>query len=537
MNLTDREILELNELCSGVIDGTITDAQQARLSAWLAASEPARQFYVRALAQSASLHSYASEMQAEAPEAAVIVRFPWLRPAARWTGILAAAAAVAFLFWSGNPPTPKPAPDAVPKPDEYVARLTGGKDSEWVPGTTAVQPGDHIRKGQRLELAKGRAEVTFDSGARVILEGATSLDVSSAWDSTLRRGTVTSSVPPEAIGFRISNSTVEVMDLGTEFTMTADASGTTEVLVLKGEVEAAPRAGEDQETILLKAKEARRFADSGVSDVTDSEQKFAQFTRPVSLDHFSPTVNFVHWSFNETSGDVVSAQVAGSAMKAADAQLKLSNADNLPAVHTPSPHGRALQFDGKLQASGHVAGISGTSPRTVAFWVKVPKEAVTDAWMVSWGTSVKKLYSRPVQISWNRRAGEGSFGALRTDFGGGYAISSQDLRDGRWHHVAVFFAPGEDPEAPVQVKQYIDGRLESSTITLTPNKVVRAPLTGDASLLDVVWLGCRLTGKQPERFRGELDELFIADGALEPQEIVSLMNDNRLPVAGLAATP
>jgi ferric-dicitrate binding protein FerR (iron transport regulator) len=532
MNLTDREILELNELCSGVIDGTITDAQQARLSAWLAASEPARQFYVRALAQSASLHSYASEMQAEAPERAVIP-FAWSRPVIKWAGIFAAAAAVAFLLWLGTPPVRK-AVDAV-KADEYVAQLTGGKDSEWVAGSIAVQPGDHIRKGQRLELAKGRAEITFDSGARVVLEGATSLDVSSAWDSTLRRGTVTANVPPEAIGFRISNSTVEVMDLGTEFTMTADASGTTEVLVLKGEVEAAPRAGDDQETILLKAKEARRFADSGVSDVADSAEKFAQFTRPVSLDHFSPTVNFVHWSFNETSGDVVSAQVAGSAMRASDAQLKLSNVENLPAVHTPSPHGRALQFDGKLQASGHVAGISGSSPRTVAFWVKVPKEAVTDAWMVSWGTSVKKLLSRPVQISWNRRAGEGSFGALRTDFGGGYAIGSQDLRDGRWHHVAVFFAPGEDPDAPVQVKQYIDGRLESSTITLTPSKVVRSPLTGDAGLLDVVWLGCRLTGKQPERFRGEIDELFIADCGLEPQEIVSLMNDNRLPVAGLAA--
>jgi hypothetical protein len=156
--------------------------------------------------------------------------------------------------------------------------------------------------------------------------------------------------------------------------------------------------------------------------------------------------------------------------------------------------------------------------------------------MVSWGTDLKKLGARPVQISWNRRPAEGAFGALRTDFGGGYAIGAQDLRDGRWHHVAVYFSAG-DEAAPVQVKQYIDGRLESSTITQTPSKANPSPVTGDATVLDVVWFGCRLTGKQPERFRGELDEVFIADRGLEPNEIVGLMKDNRLPLAGLAAAP
>jgi hypothetical protein len=56
-------------------------------------------------------------------------------------------------------------------------------------------------------------------------------------------------------------------------------------------------------------------------------------------------------------------------------------------------------------------------------------------------------------------------------------------------------------------------------------------------LADIVWLGCRVGagGPRVQRFRGDLDELFIADRGLEPQEIVSLMNDNRLPTATLAA--
>jgi hypothetical protein len=43
-------------------------------------------------------------------------------------------------------------------------------------------------------------------------------------------------------------------------------------------------------------------------------------------------------------------------------------------------------------------------------------------------------------------------------------------------------------------------------------------------------MGCRLgvNGVRSERFLGEMDELFIADRALEPQEIVSLMNYNQI---------
>ena len=82
----------------------------------------------------------------------------------------------------------------------------------------------------------------LDSGAQIVLQGPAALDVNSAWSATLNRGTIKASLPPEAMGFSIQNPTVEVVDLGTEFTMFADAGGaSTDVLVLKGEVEAAPR--------------------------------------------------------------------------------------------------------------------------------------------------------------------------------------------------------------------------------------------------------------------------------------------------------
>jgi hypothetical protein len=534
MNLTDREILELNELCNAVIDDTLTETQRARLSAWLTSSEDARGYYVRALGQSASLHIYASEMHAEAPG----------RPAPRrrspgivWaSGLLAAAAAIAIIFsLKGRPLAADPV--AAPKAATYVARLSAAKEVAWTSGG-ALQPGALLRKGQRLDLASGYAEVTFDSGARVVLEGPTSFVINSAWDSTLRKGTLKASVPPQAIGFRVSNPSVEVTDLGTEFTMIADASGATDVLVLKGEVEAAPRTSADADTILLRASESRRFEVDGMSEVSDRAEKFARFAEPPSLERFTTDFHFAHWSFDETSGGF-SGHYTGAGARELPAVL--TGTDPAPAhAAVPGQWQQALRFNGELQAQTSFPGISDLSAHTVSFWVRVPEDAsLSDSYaMIAWRTSTAKMSYRPVHISWNRNPNEGALGAIRTDFSGGCALGTTSLRDGRWHHVAVVITPSEDSAIPVQVKQYVDGRLESSAII--PGKF-RGPAAGPKpELNDLVWLGCRLGASGPrevrqERFRGELDELYIADRALAPQEIVQVMADNRVPNVAVAA--
>jgi ferric-dicitrate binding protein FerR (iron transport regulator) len=527
VNLTDREILELNQLCGAVVDGTLTDAQRARLSQWLRESAAARRHYVRALGQSASLHSYAAEVHTEAPDAptraANVVRFPlW------WAAILPAAAALVMgLIYLRTPAVDENSGAA--QPSDFVGRITGVKDSQWAAGSLAT--GAHVRKGQKLELSAGVAEVTFDSGARVVLEGAASLHINSAWDVTLRRGTLKASVPPEAVGFRVSNAAVEVVDLGTEFTMVADAGGA-EVFVLKGEVEAAPR-GAGQEAILLKEGASRRFAPTGVSDVNDSARKFALFTEPLALDRLALVTRHLHWSFDEAVDGAFRAAPADATGHTFDARLQ--GAMSAP---TTGRRGLALPFTGQNYGIAKFPGLSGNTPHTIAFWVRVPEDApLSDAYsMVTWFANNRKLGNRHVGINWNRDRNDGPIGALRTDFGGGQAVGLTSLRDGRWHHIAVCFSPGdEDPTVPVQVKQYVDGRLESSTII--PGKTRGPAVAENAALADLVWLGARLgaTGPRQQRFRGDLDELFIADRGLEPQEIVSLMNENRLPYPTLAA--
>lgn len=531
-NLTDREILELNELCNAVVDETLTDAQRARLTAWLVASEPARQFYVRALAQSASLHSYASEMHAEAPSHPAEPR-GWGK--ILWFGgALAAAASVALVFWLMPRPAPAELTASVAKPAVYVARLSAAKEIQWA-GGAALQPGAMLRKGQRLELAGGFAEVTFDSGARVVLEGPTSFVINSAWDSTLRKGTLKASVPQQAIGFRVSNASVEVTDLGTEFTMSTDASGGTEVLVLKGEVEAAPHGHGDSDTILLRERESRRFETSGVSEVSDSAEKFARYALPQPLDRFMTDFHFAHWSFDQSAAGFAG-QYSGEGARELAARLDGEPKD-VAQARVPGHWQQALRLDGQMQVQTSFPGISGLSPHTISFWVRVPEDAaLSDSYaMVAWRAGTPQLSYRPVHIGWNRNPNEGALGALRTDFSGGCALGTTSLRDGRWHHVAVVLTPSDDAGMPVQVKQYLDGRLESSAII--PGKVRSVAGAANPALNDLVWLGCRIgnTGPRQQRFRGEIDELYIADRAFAPQEIVQVMTDNRMPVSALAS--
>ena len=533
MNLLDKEILELNELCNAVVEGTLTEPQKARLSHWLVTSVPARQFYIRAMGVSASLISYASEMQSERAEVREVRTTPARNGPPWWWwffGSLAAATAVVLMVWVNQPKQNLVV--AQPPTIVSVAQLTGAKGCEWMDNASAVLPGSHLQKGQRIELARGFAEITFDSGALVVLQGPASLDLKSAWAATLNHGTLKASVPPEAIGFSISNPNVEVMDLGTEFIMSANAGGAAEVLVLKGKVEAESSAAPNRQPILLTAKESRRFESSGVSAVNDAGQKFAELTQPIVLDHFKLPTDCMHWSFDETSGTYSRAESSGQPVSASDMRLVPKGAADV--AHTPGRWQGALRFDGSLYAKAALPGLSDYSAHTVVFWVKVPKDAMLSSAyaMVAWGVNNDKLGSHPIHISWNRNPAEGTIGVLRTDFGGGFALGSTPLRDGEWHHIAVVFIPTDDANKTVEVKQYVDGRFQGEGQASPPGSDVFKKLSAEKPLAvnDVVWLGCQLgiNGPRAERFRGEMDELFIANRALEPLEIVQLMNYNKL---------
>ena len=497
--MNDPDVLELTELCNALADERLDDTQRARLNEVLAGSDEARRFYVRFAALSSSMCGYAAELQTDRAERPRVIPFP----RAVWWGGLAAAAAIVVAVTFGWRSRDAAEP-------ESVAWVTDSQDAEW--GNGPLAPGDSLERGQRVDLRRGTAEFTFDSGARVVIEGPASLDVQSAWSAGLRSGSLTASTSAEAVGFRVVNAAVDVTNLGGQIGMFADPDGATEVYALDGSAEAgSPGRGAK---LVLKDKQARRFAREGVTNVKDIDRKVAKLASRANLDRRERPIKFARWSFDDT----MAAQTAGFSAAGFDAKIDNSSASAAELMLQPGRWRRALTLDGHTSAA---ARMPGDNPRTVAFWVKVPVDASPgdDAAMLAWNRK-----SRAVQIAWNRDPERGPLGALSTEHEGGAVVGRTTLRDGQWHHVAVLFLGGKKPGVG-QVKQFVDGRLDGAGAFALRGKGAAQDRSEN------VWIGRRAgaRGIAQDGFRGELDELFIADRPLAPGEIRQLMEKNEPP--------
>ena len=103
-------------------------------------------------------------------------------------------------------------------------------------------------------LREGLAELLFDGGASVILEGPAAFEPQSAAYGILSQGRLTARAAGRAHGFTIRTPQAAVSDLGTEFGVAAELGGRSNVEVFIGNVEVRPgRAGSGQR---LRAGEA-----------------------------------------------------------------------------------------------------------------------------------------------------------------------------------------------------------------------------------------------------------------------------------------
>ncbi|MCC6354105.1 MAG: FecR domain-containing protein [Verrucomicrobiae bacterium] len=535
MNGAGADSLDLVALCDAVIDGTIDEAGRERLSRSLLESPEARAFYVRYVGLSASLCHYAAELQTDAPEDAPAPSRIIRHPAMWWIagGLAAAAALLLVAVLRSLPGTHETSLDT----GRFVAVLLQTRDCRWTASGTPPAPGQHLSRGQVIAIEGGMAEIAFDCGAVVVIEGPASLELDSAWAATLRRGTLRAQVPPEAIGFRISNPAVEVVDLGTEFAVVADEDGAAEVIVLKGSVEAAAGG----EPVILREKEARRFAKTGATEIGDHDHRIERLAQRLTLDVPPAPLAFARWSFDGDDEEIAASQVSGLSPVRAIFRAEPKRL----AARTEGRWGRALRCDGAFSATASLSGIAPDSARTVAFWVRLPADAplVGGGTFVAWKEKPrsKKGGSPATLLAWNRHPGQGAIGALRADRGPDAIVGNTSLRDGAWHHVAATLVPTGRGGKQFHVRLYVDGRLEATTASKPkrpahpPEETVAHP---EPPATDTLWIG-RAPGNRPrdERLLGEIDELFIAGRALTHQEIRRLMKTNDPLAPTIAASP
>lgn len=106
------------------------------------------------------------------------------------------------------------------------------------------QKGDRLGPGS-LRLTRGVAEVRFDKGTSARLTAPAEVELVSGDEVSLGYGKLTARVPVKATGFTVTTPVGRVVDVGTEFDVSVNESGTTEARVLDGKVLVLPqRTGE-----------------------------------------------------------------------------------------------------------------------------------------------------------------------------------------------------------------------------------------------------------------------------------------------------
>jgi hypothetical protein len=247
------ELLELvDAYCSGLID----DLGVGRLERALLESAAARRHFVEyfhhhteiqfAVRAGHAAQAVLDRLESKAVASSVPAREmrPWApRARARWllgvaVGIALASMTFTAFRMSGFFGPERPAPGAAQAMPANFAWLINAQDCRWTGNDQ--KPGPDMRSGKVLRLERGLAEIEFERGARVILQGPAGLELVSATTARLLYGTLTARVPAQALGFTVLSPSGRVVDLGTEFGLSVAEGGATSVRVFTGLVEAFP---------------------------------------------------------------------------------------------------------------------------------------------------------------------------------------------------------------------------------------------------------------------------------------------------------
>lgn len=523
------------QLLAKHLDGELSAAEEREFQQLLASSEEARVSFCEQGMLDGRLrweHGGTSAAKLGMPsKQKFLVKNLWL------AGALGALAIVGLIIYgslnhrkSGNNLATGDEPEIDPITDPFVATLALARGCEWASSSPPPEGGAMLPGG--YELVRGKANIVMDSGASVLVEAPARFHLIGANRLLLKEGELAARMADLATEpFIVDTPNAMAIDRGTEFTVGVDENQQTEILIQDGAVEI-----HEQESGRRSGK--RLTADSGFRTSHAGQGKTFKKTSSSRFglvhDWADTGRGYWHWSFDESEGTLVIEDGSGISDQRFDGRLRSKQVDKHLPDRLAGKFGGALAFNGGPGRSivrTSCPGIAGARPRSVAFWVRIPRDAKDSEAqsMVSWGA--REASGARWHLEWNQSSQPGATGAIRTDVNGGYVVGSTDLRDGEWHHVVGVFTGGLGADVASSVKHYVDGKLEA--VSASRKQFVATAIWGGVSDRHVpelpVRFGMRAAAfsERAQFFRGDLDEVYIFNTALSLDEIGDLMENRR----------
>lgn len=379
-----------------------------------------------------------------------------------------------------------------------------------------------LEEGRLVTIKGGILELALGEKTRVVLEAPAEFAVESRDVVQLISGRCYAEMEQGESGLRIKTPSGEVLDLGTRFGVEVTPSQGTSVHVFEGEVELDLR----QQRSVLREGEAVRWTEG--NDLESVSVEAERFVRRLPGSSQQET-QWLHWPFKEASGELTVPEGEGFPNDMEAAQLH--------GAHWIERDGSAaLEFDGLDDwVETTFAGIGADADRTVAAWVKLSPDfgKASGQAIVGWGDFSILDPNRRIGTAWELGIGDTSkpadlFGRLKVAVGGPLTVGHEDLRDGRWHHVAAVYLSKGAPDGRGLVLLYVDGQLQRRTFG---RNIVELNTDVEPGSSEPVQFGRQVMRATPNReyFKGAIDDVFIISRALNGDELRTLMSTNALP--------
>lgn len=434
---------------------------------------------------------------------------------------------------------------------ELVGRITGMKDCRWTDPSNRGIIGPSVRLERKFDLASGLLEITYITGAKVILEGPCTYTINSRDGGYLDRGKLTarvdnaklqaanhkssSLIPRPSSFFTVTTPTAVVTDMGTEFGVEVGADGSTTSHVFCGSVRVQAVGDDRRKNVILRANESARVEKTGVEGQppitrldTEVASRFVLEMPPPQTTRDSRAYAELVLSLNpaayyrmEQPSDTQDRRVVvDSAPGSHHGELRLG--DN----YGGSPH-RSGRFGGAIWFRGSEVGDrvivsdykkAENDRLTVAAWVMATGRPGWAMIAANWGTPREGREDTD-------NAGQFHIGLYRAD---GDLCARVMQRNGKWIQVRE----GAENPLPTGVWQHVAMVVDEGVLRLYRNgdEVASTPCDGLLAQppIDALGIGCRLdsTGKKAPRgtrgyhyWQGRIDELAVFNEALPVKTI------------------